>query len=127
MRFQDRLEVRVAIDPALDGALVPALVLQPLVENAIRHGVEARIGASRVDVVARRAAGNLILEVTDSGDAHAPTLEAGRDRDGVGVGLRATRERLTHLFGSACRFALEVEPGRSRATIEIPYRAGAAP
>jgi len=118
MRFQDRLVVDISVAAELDDALVPALVLQPLVENAIRHGVEARVGASRVAVIARRDDVTLVLEVSDSGDPAAASLH----HDGNGVGLRATRERLDHLFGGASRFDLDVEPGRSRATIAIPFR-----
>jgi two-component system, LytTR family, sensor kinase len=123
LRFQDRLEVQVADASELATALVPTLVLQPLVENAFRHGVEARVGASRVEVSVRREADRLILEVTDSGDAHANTLVVDRS----GLGLSATRARLAHLFGADGRLELEVSPGHSRATIDIPFRAGVAP
>ena len=119
LRFQDRLEVQIAIAPELEGALVPALVLQPLVENAIRHGVEARVGASRVDVTARRSGARLILEVVDAGDARAATHDRGH-----GIGLNGLRARLAHLFGPECSCVLEVEPGQSRARVEIPYRPG---
>jgi hypothetical protein len=122
MRFQDRLETEVSADPAVEDALVPPLVLQPLVENAIRHGVEVRVGASRVEVVARRDADMLCLEVTDSGDAAAASSEP---RGGAGLGLRATRERLAHMFGGAFRVDLAIEDGRSHAAIQIPFRTGA--
>jgi len=121
MRFQDRLEVDVAVEDGLGDALVPALVLQPLVENAIRHGVEARVGANTLRVAARRERDRLVLEVADSGDAQATS-----SHDGNGVGLRATRERLAHMFGAAARLELDVAPGRSTATIAIPFRTGAA-
>jgi hypothetical protein len=119
MRFQDRLEVAIDVNDGLDDVLVPALVLQPLVENAIRHGVEARVGMTRIAVAARRETDSLVLEVVDSGDAAEP-------RAGNGVGLAATRERLAHMYGAAARLELAVTPDRSTATIAVPLQRGAA-
>jgi signal transduction histidine kinase len=76
-----------------------------------------------VEVLARRDADMLCLEVTDSGDAAAASSEP---HGGSGLGLRATRERLAHMFGAAFRVDLEIEDGRSHAAIQIPFRTGAA-
>jgi two-component system LytT family sensor kinase len=129
MRFQDRLCTALSADPALGAALVPALLLQPLVENAIRHGVEGRVGASRVEVAARRNADTLWLVVTDEGEPGSASSggEAARPPDGGGLGLRATRERLDHLFGAAHHFEVRVGAGGTCATIGIPFRTEAGP
>jgi two-component system, LytTR family, sensor kinase len=120
MRFQDRLTTEVRIDDDLEQALVPPLILNVLVENAIRHGVEARVGASRVEVIARRDDDALCLEVSDEGDAAAASTEAARE--GNGLGLRVTRERLAHMYGDTSRVDLDIRAGGSRATIRVPYR-----
>ena len=116
-RFQDRLTVDVRIAPEVERVPVPCLLLQPLVENAIRHGVARRAGAERVEVTARLAGDRLELRVRDDG--------AGLPADGTavreGVGLRNTRARLRQLYGDAHRFALEnVAAGGAQVTIELP-------
>jgi len=122
IRFEDRL--RVAIDVAPDApldALVPNLILQPLVENAIRHGVEARAAAGLVHVEVAREGEMLRLRVTDDG----PGPRANGRRGGVGLGN--TRERLAHLYGAAHRFELAPgEDGGAVALVEIPLRLAAA-
>ena len=96
-RFGDRLDVGVEVEAAdVNSALVPPLILQPLVENSIRHGLAARVTAGRIRVRARRRADRLVLEVQDDGaglDAHGETRE--------GVGLGNTRARLQQLYGPA--------------------------
>ncbi|MEO7736350.1 MAG: histidine kinase [Kofleriaceae bacterium] len=122
IRFQDRLVVELSVTGDIDGAMVPALLLQPLVENAIRHGVGARTGNGRVVIAAWRDGDQLRLDVEDaSTDGSAATIET----TGTGLGLRATRERLEHLFGTA--YSLELESTRigSHARIALPYRAEA--
>jgi signal transduction histidine kinase len=122
VRFGDRLAVEVdAPDDALD-ALVPALVLQPLVENAVRHGISEVPGPGRIVVRARRAGGDLRLEVRDTG----PGLPAG----GVpreGIGLANTRARLSRLYGGAGRLRLaNAEGGGTIAAVELPFHRPAA-
>jgi len=118
LRFQDRLEVRIETDPrALDG-LVPNLVLQPLVENAIKHGISRRAAAGRLEIEARSGNGTLTLTVKDDG----PGLNGAGDAT-QGIGLRNVRARLEHLYGSGHSFTL-VEPpgGGALATVTLPYR-----
>lgn len=94
-RFRDRLQVRLKIEPDTWDVLVPNLILQPLVENAIRHGIEPKAKAGEIGISARCAQGRLHLEVRDNGaglDAHQPLTE--------GVGLSNTRARLQHLYGA---------------------------
>lgn len=102
-RFQDRLSVEIDADARLLDAQVPNLILQPLVENAIRHGLGKQARAGRLRIVARRDANDLILEVADDG----PGLPEGwrLERDS-GIGLSNTVARLRQLYGARHRFEL---------------------
>jgi two-component sensor histidine kinase len=118
IRFQDRLTVTFRIDPDARYALVPNLVLQPLVENAIRHGIAPRAAPGHVTVSALRRDGRLELNVIDDGVGENPRLD---HRDGVGLGN--TRARLLSLYGDDHRFeAGGVSSGGFAVRIEIPYR-----
>jgi sensor histidine kinase YesM len=116
-RFADRLSVSFEIDPEILDARVPNLLLQPLVENAIRHGVSRRAGAGRVDVRAWRENGSLRLEVKDDGPGLPDTaIECG------GIGLANTRARLERLHGSDYRFELSNSPeGGALASVWLPF------
>jgi two-component system LytT family sensor kinase len=122
-RFRDRLSVRIDIDPDVMDARVPHLLLQPLVENAVRHGIAPRARPGRIDLRVCRSGGHLQLEVQDSGDGLAPDkLLALND----GVGLGNTRARLGHLYGLDYRFFFENLPGGGfKVSVAIPFRAGA--
>ena len=119
MRFSDRLKVEMHIEPEALDALVPNLILQPLVENAIRHGVSRRAGSGVVGVSARRNEGSLRISIYDDGlglkrDDGAATVE--------GVGLSNTRARLAQLYGERQRFSLsEREGGGVEANLVIPF------
>ncbi|NVJ21109.1 histidine kinase [Myxococcus sp. AM011] len=120
LRFQDRLRVDWDVDEALLDARVPHLVLQPLVENAIRHGVSARSAAGVLHIRARRQGAALALEVEDDG----PGLPAGFDLErSPGIGLSNTRARLSQLYGGAGRVV--VAPPREGvgtvATVTLPF------
>lgn len=113
-RFQDRLEVSTSIAPDLHGAFVPALVLQPLVENAVRHGIGPD-GVGRVTVSGRRTGDRLELVVEDSGRGVPDTIHNG-------VGLANTRERLSELYGDRGSLRFErAAGGGTRAVIELPW------
>jgi len=122
IRFQDRLTVNFRIDPDARYALVPNLMLQPLVENAIRHGIAPRAAPGHVVVTAARRGDRLELSVVDDGVGE----KASRDhRDGVGLGN--TRARLLSLYGSEHRFeAGGASAGGFAVHIEIPYRTDTA-
>ena len=120
-RFQDRLTVRLDVEREAEDALVPNLILQPLVENAIKHGIAARPGAGRVEVLARREGGRLLLRVRDDGPgpSDGPRRES-PSREG-GVGLRNTRDRLELLYASDHDFAFEGAPGKGcEVTLRFP-------
>jgi len=103
VRFRDRLEVRIDAEPETLDALVPNLILQPLVENAIRHGIAKRAASRLVMVSARKSDGNLVVEVVDDG----PGLGSKRDEgSGNGVGIPNTRERLSRLYGERQTFEM---------------------
>ncbi|HEY7478871.1 MAG TPA: histidine kinase [Gemmatimonadales bacterium] len=122
-RLEDRLRVEWQIDPDALGARVPHLILQPLVENAIRHGIAPRSAAGRLRVAARRENGKVRLEVEDDG---VGLDQAGRPA-AAGVGLANLRARLAALYGPAGEFALTPTPGGGvTATLVVPYRASAS-
>jgi two-component system LytT family sensor kinase len=117
-RFQDRLSVRFDIDPDTLDAEVPRLLLQPLVENAIKHGVSPKPGDGLVQIVSRRQGGNLWIEVSDNGVG----LSAGaRARLRSGVGLSNTRDRLECLYGPAHRIEFSDGTKGLAVRLEIPF------
>jgi two-component system, LytTR family, sensor kinase len=119
-RFGERLHIERHIEPETLRALVPYLILQPLVENAIRHGLEAREDQGRLVIEARRSNGRLELRVRDNGNGlEQPTSAA----PGEGIGLSNTRSRLRHLYQEDFRFEMKGRPeGGSEARIEIPFQ-----
>lgn len=118
-RFSDRLNVDIAIEPAAMNARIPNLLLQPLVENAIVHGIASKTGPGRVDVLGRVEDGKLHLEVRDDG----PGLGDGLKRAKEGVGLTNTRERIAKIYGAQGQLSLRSEPGRGVSVqIVLPCR-----
>lgn len=118
-RFSDRLRVDIDIEPAAMEARIPNLLLQPLVENAILHGIAPKAGPGCVEVRGHVVAGQLHLEVRDDG----PGLGDGSKRAKEGVGLTNTRERLTKIYGVHGQLSLRSEPGRGVAVqIILPCR-----
>ena len=118
IRFADRLKVNVDAAPdTLDGH-IPNLLLQPIVENAIHHGIASRAAASLIEVTARKVGDMLVLSVRDDG----PGL-AGRDEDrGDGVGLGNTRARLARLYGEVQSLELADSPSQGAVvTITLPF------
>jgi two-component system LytT family sensor kinase len=95
-RYRDRLEFIENVDPQALEARVPPFVLQPLVENAIRHGIEKCSARGLIEISATRSNGHLVLQVRDNGPGMPPES---RTPQGFGIGLTNTRERLRHLYG----------------------------
>jgi two-component system LytT family sensor kinase len=122
-RFEDRLAVDVRVEPgALDGA-VPRLLLQPLVENSLRHGLAPRAGGGRVEVRAGVSGGELCLAIVDDGVGLPAGLGAPARE---GVGLRHTRARLRALYGEAHAFELRPrEGGGVEVHVRLPFRPAA--
>jgi sensor histidine kinase YesM len=119
VRFQDRLRVTIDAPPDTRQALVPHLILPPLVENAIRHGIAPLESGGRVTVAAARDNGRLLLLVRDDGVGTG----ASHATDGAGIGLPGVRARLTQLYGDGFRLDLEASlPRGTLASIDIPYR-----
>lgn len=118
-RFADRLTLVRAIAPGLDDALVPHFILQPLVENALEHGIARRGGAGRIAISAIREGDTLLLEVTDDGAGLGAT---GRGPVRDGIGLTNTRRRLAQLYGAAQ--SLQLAPGAEgglTVTLRLPW------
>lgn len=107
VRFGDRLSVDIGVPTQLRGLPVPPLVLQPLVENAIRHGLEGRSGAGCVRIRAEQDGVDLVLRVEDDG----PGPGRGTSKPGAGVGLSNLRERLQHRYGSGAGVGLRIGDG----------------
>jgi sensor histidine kinase YesM len=116
-RFQDRLSIRMEIADGILDAGVPALLLQPLVENAIRHGTSPHTGRGRIEVHGERRGEELHVEIRDSGPGFPPL---GQYREGLG--LRNTRERLRQLYGPEQAFSLGTDPaGGAVVAIVLPF------
>lgn len=118
IRFGGRLNVRIEAPPEILDARVPNLILQPLVENAIRHGIEPRAKAGHIELRAEDSNGSLILEVSDNGSGIPPDQPINE-----GVGLSNTRTRLRTLYGGAHNFELrQSSEGGLLVRLTIPFR-----
>jgi len=123
IRFGDRLRVTWDVDDHVTSALVPPLILQPVVENALRHGLWPRTEGGALAIAARRAGSELELEVIDQGVGLAPGFDPDRS---TGVGLSNVRARLARMYGPDA--GLEVAAGAAcgvRVRLHLPYRVAA--
>ena len=120
VRFGDRLTVDIGVEPPADEAHVPALILQPLVENAVRHGITKRPGPGRIQILARRSGDVLELSVRDTGEGlGVRDLTMRRE----GIGLSNTRARLAAMYGDAASLQLDnAAGGGALVTLHIPWR-----
>ena len=118
VRFRDRLTVQIDVAPEAQDALVPAFILQPLLENALEHGLAVKPGPGRLEVTARHEDHHLAITVTDDGPGPAHNAAAG-------VGLTNTRDRLTQLYGADQSLTLTPAGprGGGRVRVAIPWRA----
>jgi signal transduction histidine kinase len=118
-RFADRLVVRFDVQPETLDAQVPSLLLQPLVENAIKHGISKKAGPGHIDVTARRDHDKLWIEVRDDGVGLSETALTALQK---GIGVSTTRARLQHLFGADYRFEFHRLPEGLAVVIALPWR-----
>jgi two-component system LytT family sensor kinase len=115
-RFAERLQVRVEVPEELREARVPSLILQPLVENAVKHGIAARVEGGSIEIAASRVNGTLLVRVKNDG----PGFPASWETKG-GIGLENVRERLASLYGSAGELRVGNENG-AVVTVVVPWR-----
>jgi len=118
-RFCDRLKITMSVDPDLLSAAVPSLILQPLVENAIHHGIERSARPGQIDITAARENGCIRIEIADNGVGYG-------GEEGNGLGLSNTRARLQQLYGNQHAFRIDNAEGNGcRVTLTLPlFRTG---
>jgi hypothetical protein len=121
-RFEERISYSFDIEPGLRSMRVPPMILQPLVENAVRHGISPRREGGSVRLSARSQAGRVIVTVEDTpADPSAAPSGAEFVRGGSGIGLANVRQRLSHIYGNSAEIRLEAGPsGGTRAVLMIP-------
>jgi two-component system LytT family sensor kinase len=125
VRFADRLQVSIEPAPETLDALVPNMFLQPLVENALRHGIANKAQGGRLEIRAWREGNDCFVSVHDSGPGFVAGTHGGTPTDPVeGIGLSNTRSRLEHLYpGNHCLYLSNAPDGGALVTIKLPFRA----
>ena len=119
MRFGSRLHIDKDIHPDTLDIVVPSMLLQPIIENALKHGLEPKIGEGRLTIRSTRQNGHAIIDVIDHGVGVTPD-QAARVK-GSGIGLRNVNERLRVIYGSNYQLQLDSVPGQGTcARIVIP-------
>jgi two-component system LytT family sensor kinase len=117
----DKLKVEKEIDPRTLDLLVPSILLQPLIENSIKHGLEPRIHGGTVTVRSRLEGDRIRIEVADDGVGISARPASALQRSGAGIGMKNVQERLDVLYGNQARFNVVSSPGRGTlVSIEIP-------
>jgi two-component system LytT family sensor kinase len=119
VRFGPKLTVRKEIRPETLDVIVPSMILQPLVENSIKHGLSRKLGPGTITIRSHRDNGRAVIEVEDDGMGFV--LDRLNEPMSSGIGLANVRERLRVIYGAAYQLRLESEPGKgTRAQIEVP-------
>jgi len=117
----DKLRVEKNIDPRTLNVLVPSILLQPLIENSIKHGLEPRIQGGTVTLRSRLDGNRVSIEVADDGVGIVARPDSALSRTGNGIGMKNVRERLEVLYGTQARFTVVSNPGRGTlVSIELP-------
>jgi two-component system LytT family sensor kinase len=117
----DKLRVKKEIDLRTMGLLVPSILLQPLIENSIKHGLEPRINGGTVTLRSQLNGDRVLIEVEDDGVGMDARPASALSREGAGIGMKNVRERLEVLYGNQARFSVVSNPGRGTlVSIEIP-------
>jgi LytS/YehU family sensor histidine kinase len=117
VRFEDRLRVTIAADPAVLDAAVPHMALQPLVENALRHGIARTSAAGTIQISAAGAGDSVVIQVKDDG----PGFTGAERPEGWGIGLANTRARLTQLYGETASLTIHDGAPGAVVTLVLPY------
>ena len=117
----DKLRVEKEIDPQTLNVMVPSILLQPLIENSIKHGLEPRIHGGTVTLRSKLSGERVLIEVADDGVGMGERPNTGIRRDGAGIGMKNVQERLEVLYGQQATFTVVSNPGRGTlVSIEIP-------
>lgn len=117
----EKLRVVKEIEPETLGVLVPSILLQPLIENSIKHGLEPRVSGGTITVRSRMVGGKLIVEIEDDGVGISARSETSVVPRGAGIGMRNVQERLEVLYGDKAHFSVSSRPGRGTlVVIELP-------
>ena len=125
-RFEHKLRITYSIDPALHNSLVPQLILQPLLENSLRHGMKPGSATMDLSIAAHHDNGALILQVSDTGSGLGSANPS--EVFGRGVGLSNIRDRLAQLYGDRQEFTIANRPaGGAEVTLRVPYRTAGQP
>jgi two-component system, LytTR family, sensor kinase len=120
VRFGDRLSIQIEVSKAAEAATVPSLILQPLVENALKHGLAPKLGANKLIIRGNLAQGYLCLSVEDNG-VGLKRVDRENATPSTGLGLRNVEERLRTIYGSKGTLVLQnIVLGGSRATLQFP-------
>lgn len=117
----EKLRVKKDIDPRTLGVMVPSILLQPLIENSIKHGLEPRLNGGTVTLRSRLEGDRVLIEVADDGVGMGNRPVSALRRTGAGIGMKNVQERLEVLYGNEARFTIVSNPGRGTlVSIEIP-------
>jgi len=117
----EKLRVEKEIDPRTLAVLVPSILLQPLIENSIKHGLEPRINGGTVTLRSQLNGDRVLIEVADDGVGMGNRPASALSRSGAGIGMKNVQERLDVLYGNQARFTVVSNPGRGTlVSIEIP-------
>uniref|UniRef100_UPI001576897B sensor histidine kinase n=1 Tax=Sphingomonas bacterium TaxID=1895847 RepID=UPI001576897B len=127
MRFEDRLRPHFEVDPGAADALLPSLLLQPLVENAIKYGVTPMEEGADIAVTAERHGNRVHIRVSDTGPGSNLSEAMARATASTGVGLANIRDRLAQAYAQDHRFDVQAGEEGFAVTIEIPYRTADIP
>ena len=115
-----KLVIEKELDEGTLSTYVPSMIIQPLVENAVKHGISTRLEGGRIIIRARRGIGSAVIEIEDNGTG-APDALVASEAEGHGIGLSNVGERLKVIYGDQCKLELTREPNRGTvARVEIP-------
>ena len=125
IRYMERMQVRFDVEKEIKACLVPAMTIQPLVENAVHHAVEEMTDICRILIEGRQEGGEILLTIEDNGPGMDEDilnkLERGEVKaEGMGIGMRNIDQRIKHTFGEKYGLQVSSEPGKTRVTARLP-------